>query len=161
MEQLNKILEQFIEEKTKSYTEPQRKGVPKGDPIGFSLIKYKATLHMLEEKKMKEVADDIGVSYTVLRRWNTETEFGEMIDKHKKEFVDFFHKKRVAKDIPIKEISRLSDFLDESGQQDLRMTVLSNRRLLKEAIKILNKPESTDEEKKDAIRYISTVVEST
>ena len=38
------LLVDFITSKVEGYLEPSRKGTPKGDPIGFSSMKFLATL---------------------------------------------------------------------------------------------------------------------
>jgi len=72
------LLEKFLNEKLKNYMEPQRKGTPKGEPIGFSKQKYQATLLLMADMKQKDIAELIGVSYGLLRRWRTEKKFIEM-----------------------------------------------------------------------------------
>jgi len=80
------FLQKFINEKLNSYVEPQRKGTPRGEPIGFSKQKYKATLLLMTNMKQKEIAELIGVSYGFLRRWRTEKKFLEMTKKHCNEY---------------------------------------------------------------------------
>ncbi len=80
------ILERFIKEKYLSYIEPQRKGTPKGDPIGLSKQKYHAALLMMTRKKSKDTARIVGVSYQMLRKWKTEKIFKENATKLCKEF---------------------------------------------------------------------------
>jgi len=80
------FLQKFINEKLNSYVEPQRKGIPRGEPIGFSKQKYKATLLLMTNRKQKEIAELIGVSYGFLRRWRTEKKFLEMTKKHCNEY---------------------------------------------------------------------------
>jgi len=82
------FLQKFINEKLNSYVEPQRKGTPRGEPIGFSKQKYKATLLLMTNMKQKEIAELIGVSYGFLRRWRTEKKFLEMTKKHCNEYLE-------------------------------------------------------------------------
>jgi hypothetical protein len=80
------FLEKFINEKLNSYVEPQRKGTPRGEPIGFSKQKYQATLLLMFDMKQQDIAELIGVSYGLLRRWRTEKKFLELTEKHCNEF---------------------------------------------------------------------------
>jgi hypothetical protein len=85
------LLHQFIIEKYLSYEEPQRKGTPKGDPIGFSKKKYLASLLMLTNYKRKDIAKQyLGISYGLLRKWGTEYQFKETILQHCAEFIQSF-----------------------------------------------------------------------
>ncbi|MDY6862953.1 MAG: hypothetical protein SVR08_11885 [Spirochaetota bacterium] len=83
------LLAKFIAEKIRSYVEPQRKGTPKGEPIGFSKKKYMASLLMMTGFNQKIIASDLGVSYGLLRNWNTEKPFKKLVEKHNKEFNEF------------------------------------------------------------------------
>ena len=80
------LLESFFDEKLSGYKEPQRRGTPKGDPIGFSRNKYKASLLLLTNEKQEVLAKQSGVSHAMLRKWNTEDEFKKTIDNHCDEF---------------------------------------------------------------------------
>ena len=70
----------FMVDKIKSYVEPQRKGTPRGEKIGFPLKKYVATLYVgLTKLTLKEVAEvaggKFGFSYSLLRKWSSEVDF--------------------------------------------------------------------------------------
>jgi hypothetical protein len=82
------FLEKFINEKLNNYVEPQRKGTPRGEPIGFSKQKYQATLLLMADMKQQDIAELIGVSYGLLRRWRTEKKFLEMTKKHCNEYLE-------------------------------------------------------------------------
>jgi hypothetical protein len=77
------------------YVEPTKKGTPKGEEVGFSRIKYSATLLALRESvlddgpDLKGQATELGISYGVLRKWRAEERFKEMVAKHEKEFVTY------------------------------------------------------------------------
>ncbi len=88
----NTLLESFIEEQTRAYVEPGRRGTSRGRRIGFSRKKYLATLYMLTADKQITVATELGISYGLLRKWNTEGPFRGMIRKHCREFADAFVK---------------------------------------------------------------------
>ena len=80
------FLDKFIKAKLDSYVEPQRKGTPRGEPIGFSKQKYEATLLLMTNSKQKDIAESLGISYGFLRRWRTEKKFLELTKKHCNEF---------------------------------------------------------------------------
>jgi hypothetical protein len=90
-----KLLPRFIAEKLADYTEPSKKGVPKGDPVGFSRTKYHATLLALrqkllaDEEGLEEQAKELKVSYGVLRKWRSEQQFKEMVAQREKEFLGY------------------------------------------------------------------------
>lgn len=69
------IIKEFISEKLSSYTEPQRKGTPKGDPIGFSKVKYHTLLLCLDGIKVKDIAAKLHISPNVVSVWRTEDNF--------------------------------------------------------------------------------------
>ena len=78
----------FILRKANSYREPFRKGTPKGEPIGFSEVKYTAMLVGLTNADLRKAARDQDVSYGLLRKWRTEADFKEAMSSHAEEFVD-------------------------------------------------------------------------
>jgi hypothetical protein len=84
------LLERFIDERKTLYAEPSRKGLPKGEPIGFSRKKYLASLYMLTADKQITVAMELGISYGLVRKWNTERAFTSLIRKHCREFANTF-----------------------------------------------------------------------
>jgi hypothetical protein len=80
------LLLKYVKEKAGKYIEPTRQGTAKGDPIGFSAVKYLTTLLSMTSLKIKEIADASGVSYGLLRVWRTEPDYMKMIDSHITEF---------------------------------------------------------------------------
>ena len=72
-------LDAFYRNSVGRYVEPHRKGTPKGDPIGFSKQKYRASLLMMTNRRKYKIADDVGVSYQLLRKWGTERRFKDQI----------------------------------------------------------------------------------
>lgn len=76
------ILTEFITKKINTYKEPQRKGTPKGKPVGFSKLKYAATLFMLLKYNQKKIAQMLGISFGLLRKWNTEEPFVKQVMAH-------------------------------------------------------------------------------
>jgi len=69
------LLIRFVRQQTSGYREPERKGTPKGEVIGFSLRKYKSILFSLTLLDIQEIAKLAGVSYGLLRVWRTESEY--------------------------------------------------------------------------------------
>lgn len=80
------LLFEFIEEKYKKYSEPTREGTPRGETIGFSRKKYFATLLMMYNLKLKDIAKEAEVSYGLIRKWTTEKAFKDMVFDHYTEF---------------------------------------------------------------------------
>jgi hypothetical protein len=91
------LLEQFFEEKMRGYVEPQRQGTPKGEPIGLSTVKFRASLLMLTNKRQKEMAQELGISHGLLRKWGTEEAFKKSMADHCNEYslkyIEYVHKK--------------------------------------------------------------------
>lgn len=84
------VLEKFIHEKIIDYKEPQRRGTPRGKPIGFSNVKYLSSLYMMTNLKQKDIAKKVGVSYGLLRKWNTHKDFKDLVNMHCEEFAKLF-----------------------------------------------------------------------
>ena len=61
---------EFLSKKLDNYIEPERKGVPKGEPIGFSKKKLEASLFVLFNFSKKDIASLLGISYNLLRKKN-------------------------------------------------------------------------------------------
>ncbi len=81
------LLQRFIQGRIEGYEEPQRRGTPKGDKIGFPLPKYAAAVLSLTNFGQKEIAARVGVSYGVLLKWRTEEAFKHETDTHVRDFV--------------------------------------------------------------------------
>lgn len=84
--EINSFLLDFLNQKANSYVEPQRKGTPKGKAIGFSRLKYLASLYILTNTKQKEIASSLKINYGTLRNWNREIKFRDVMDEHIDEF---------------------------------------------------------------------------
>lgn len=94
---MDKALIQYIKHKLSKYVAPERKGTAKGDPIGLSFVKYKATLLALHCADLKTDAQELNVSYSLLRKWRSETPFKEMVEKHRLEFTRWFFRFMLTK----------------------------------------------------------------
>jgi len=92
------LLWAFVREKLANHREPIREGVPRGDLIGLSGVKYQAMLlTALMGVGPKELAKEYNISYDVVRQWRTEPEFKGLVEKNKQEFTDRFVRQLQAK----------------------------------------------------------------
>jgi len=86
----NIISTAFIEKKMNKFVEPTRKGVPKGNLIGFPRKKYHAAILCAIKKKyklleiIKEINDNI--SYILMKKWHSEKQFKNIVEKFKEDF---------------------------------------------------------------------------
>jgi hypothetical protein len=84
------IVTQFQDEILKEHREPERQGVSKGDPIGFSWDKKGAALQVaITQKGKKQIAAELEISYSVLRKWETEDSFKALMKYYVSEFGPF------------------------------------------------------------------------
>jgi hypothetical protein len=84
------LLLRFLREKEKNYREPTRRGTPRGEAIGLSLKKYRATLYSLTSIDLIAMSKKLGVSYGLLRKWRTEPGFKKQIEELIQEFAPLF-----------------------------------------------------------------------
>jgi hypothetical protein len=84
------LLSRFLREKEKNYHEPTRRGTPRGEAIGLSLKKYRATLSCLTSNDLIAISKELGVSYGLLRKWRTEPGFKKQIEELIQEFAPLF-----------------------------------------------------------------------
>ncbi len=84
---LDTLLTRFIDCKVKIYKEPQRKGTPRGESVGFSKKKYIASLFLITKLDLQSLAESLDISYGLLRKWRTEDAFKKTIEQHA---IDFF-----------------------------------------------------------------------
>ena len=75
-------LDAYLKEAMAGYIEPSRKGTPKGEPVGFSRTKYKATILALRGPPVKKQAAELKVRYTVLLSWRALPEFKTFVRAH-------------------------------------------------------------------------------
>ena len=85
------LLDEFLSNKIERYKEPQRKGTPKGELIGFSKAKYSVILYSLTSMKLADLSKKTGVSYGVLRKWRTEKPFKDEVKKIEREYAKHFY----------------------------------------------------------------------
>jgi hypothetical protein len=84
------LLLRFLREKEKNYREPTRRGTPRGEAIGLSSKKYRATLLSLTSMDLISISKELGVSYGLLRKWRTEPGFKKHIEELIQEFAPLF-----------------------------------------------------------------------
>jgi len=86
----------FIAEKSVVYEEPERKGTPRGEKIGFPKKKYLASLFVgITNFKPKDLAEGLqkqGLTHGLLRKWKTEDDFKDQAEEHAEEFTSFLFK---------------------------------------------------------------------
>lgn len=78
------FLRKHIDKKLVSYEEPQREGVPKGDPIGYPKSKMAASMWMVlypHGLGLREIGQFVGTSYAVIGMWRHEEEFKKRVEK--------------------------------------------------------------------------------
>jgi hypothetical protein len=70
-----------------AYQEPTREGTARGEAVGFSRDKYHAALlSALTGLSQKSIADELGISYGVVRKWHVEPDFKDKMSAHLREF---------------------------------------------------------------------------
>jgi transcriptional regulator with XRE-family HTH domain len=64
------LIQEFIESWLADYQEPEHAGTARGDPVGFSRKKMQAAALMaLTGKTERELASELGISESLLRKW--------------------------------------------------------------------------------------------
>lgn len=81
------LLDAFMLQTLKDYKEPERKGTPKGQPIGFSLKKHDAALLSLKKIPLKQQSEMLNMSHGLLRKWRTEGPFRKKITELEAYFI--------------------------------------------------------------------------
>ena len=84
------LLTGFINKRHHQYEEPERKGTPRGEPIGYSQVKFLATLLVMTSMNKKEIADYLGISFTLMRKWSSEKPFKAMVERNINDFISVF-----------------------------------------------------------------------
>jgi hypothetical protein len=82
------ILENYMSRKLVKITDPSRKGIRRGNPIGFSKVKYSAALiSTLTNINLINLAEQVGGStYGVIRVWRSHADFKECCSNIIEEF---------------------------------------------------------------------------
>jgi hypothetical protein len=85
------LLTNFIKDRMHAYREPTREGTARGEAVGFSRDKYHAALlSALTALSQKSIADKLGISYGVVRKWHVESEFKDAMASNLSKFNMFF-----------------------------------------------------------------------
>jgi hypothetical protein len=84
------LLNDFLQQKARSYVPPARVGTPRGQSVGFSREKYLAALFTVTSIDQQKLAQRVGVSYGVLRKWRTESDFKKTVAGLCKEYAALF-----------------------------------------------------------------------
>jgi hypothetical protein len=84
------LVTRFIRHTLEQHVEPTRRGTPRGAPVGFSRKKLAAALLTLTSADVKQTARAIGVSYSLARKWRTETAFRARVERLEDEVVEAF-----------------------------------------------------------------------
>jgi hypothetical protein len=115
------LIKEFFRNELASYREPQRQGTPRGERIGFSTVKYHASLLALLNNDLREQSGLLGISYGLLRKWRTEPEFKKVVNGHCDKFTVIFfkHLLEVAYESRNKQDEFLKKPLDEIASSKL------------------------------------------
>lgn len=82
------FLREYVYFETFNYHEPSRKGTARGDKVGFPKNKHHASILVAITKwKLKDIAKMSEVSYGLLRKWKTESDFMEAVNLQRAKFV--------------------------------------------------------------------------
>jgi hypothetical protein len=87
---LQKLFEKFVKGKLDQYVKPTRKETPRGEPIGFSKVKYHASWLAITSLTLKDIGKKLKVSHQIVRRWNTEKAFQQKVTENRLEFSRHF-----------------------------------------------------------------------
>ncbi len=161
---IKSLLWLFIYEKYDDYLEPQRKGTPKGEPIGLSKNKYSASLWMLAKYKFREIADKHNVSLKLVTKWSAEPLFKSAVANHCEEFCHRFidHTKSLYVDfIKDKTSNDREKFFVEWREAFDSLAEVSVKRVLPVLSEILQKKirSAKNELETEALKEIKHIVE--
>lgn len=82
------LLLEYIKGEIEHYKEPEKKGTPKGDPVGYSLEKYKFLLLSLTSLPIKDITELLNLSYGSTRLWRTEDQYWRKLESHARDFAN-------------------------------------------------------------------------
>jgi len=105
-----KFVEQFIKSEMEHYEKPKdRKGTPRGEPLGPSKKKYMASLYCAIGYKLKHISMKLNIPYGTLRNWNCKDHYFCKLVKEKRD--NFFDRvpnidivlrlEKIISDLPI------------------------------------------------------------
>jgi hypothetical protein len=85
------LVSRFIQLIVAEHPEPQHRGTPRGEPVGYGKRKVEAAAWMaLSGVTEREIAKQLKVSESLLRKWYCEADFKSLMFKHAGEFGQFF-----------------------------------------------------------------------
>lgn len=85
------MINDFIKSELERYEEPERRGVPKGDPIGFGKKKiHAAILTGITNRDLKSDAEEVGISYTQIRVWRSQSDYKMKEREFQEKFINTF-----------------------------------------------------------------------
>lgn len=81
--------------KTKDYVEPERKGIPRDEKRPVPKHKFEAQVYTLTLggwtlRNLKLLAERVGISYTLARKWASEPDFKKDVRRLRDEYLDGF-----------------------------------------------------------------------
>ncbi|MEW6658016.1 MAG: hypothetical protein AB1424_05100 [Thermodesulfobacteriota bacterium] len=85
------LFHKWADPQLEQYEEPERVGVPRGEPVGFSAKKFHAALAMVLKPSftLAEIADLVGVSDGQVRVWRTEESFKKLAEELQTGFLHY------------------------------------------------------------------------
>lgn len=88
-------LVEWVHRKCNRYQEPERRGIPRDEKRPVPKNKFEAEAHMLlrgnwTEPTLKRLAERIGISYSLYRKWTADPEFQKSIIQLRDEYLDGF-----------------------------------------------------------------------
>ncbi len=92
------FIKHFIKREMQKFKEPrEREGTPRGEPLGPSRIKYKASLYCAVGYSLKYVSMKLNISYGSLRNWTSkDPRFIKLINEKRDRFFDRIPKINLA-----------------------------------------------------------------
>jgi hypothetical protein len=85
------LFHKWADPQLEKYEEPERVGVPRGEPVGFSAKKFHAALAMVLKPSftLAEIAGLVGVSAGQVRVWRTEEPFKKLAEELQVGFLNY------------------------------------------------------------------------
>lgn len=93
LEERDTFLYRFVDKTISAYREPERKGIKRGDEIGYSKVKLlAAVLRGTTNWDLKQLASKLGISHFMSRQWAAEDKFKAKAEGYCSEFADILRK---------------------------------------------------------------------
>jgi hypothetical protein len=84
------IVSKFFSERIANYRPPIRKGLKRGEKIGFPLAKERAVLYAMIGHPQKDISETLKISFSLVRHWCCERQFKRRVDEYSAEIVKRF-----------------------------------------------------------------------